>query len=52
MKRWLEIGKFSFEQMVDPTDNARMHQSEWATRMIGVALRDIILGAVHRSGMS
>jgi GDSL-like Lipase/Acylhydrolase family len=52
MKCWYEIGKFSFEQMVDPTDPARLHQSEWATRMVSVALRDVILDAVHKSGIS
>jgi hypothetical protein len=46
MKRWYEIGKVPFDQMVDPADPARLHQSEWATRMVATALRDVILDKV------
>jgi GDSL-like Lipase/Acylhydrolase family len=49
MKRWYEIGKVSFEQMVNPTDDKRLHQSEWATRMVSIALHDVIVGAVDTS---
>jgi hypothetical protein len=52
MKRWYEIGKVSFEQMVDPTGPTRLHQSEWATKMVAVALHDVICDAVHKSGVS
>jgi GDSL-like Lipase/Acylhydrolase family len=49
MKRWYDIGKFSFEQMVDPTDDKRLHQSEWATKMVSIALHDVIIEAVNKS---
>jgi hypothetical protein len=49
MKRWHDIGKFSFEQVVDPTDDKRLHQSEWATKMVSIALHDVIIEAVNKS---
>jgi len=52
MKRWSEIAKISFEQMVDPNDDKRLHQSEWATDMLAKALRDVVLVALNRSGIS
>lgn len=48
MKRWYDIARFSFDQMVDPTDPARLHQSEWATKTVATALRDVILDKVRR----
>ena len=38
--------------MVNPTDDKRLHQSEWATGMLAYALRDVILDALKKSGMS
>lgn len=49
MKRWHDIGKFSFEQVVDPIDDKRLHQSEWATKMVSIALHDVIIEAVNKS---
>ena len=46
MKRWHDIGRVPFDRMVDPTDSARLHQSEWATGMVATALRDVILDKV------
>jgi hypothetical protein len=35
--------------MVDPTDDKRLHQSEWATKMVSIALHDVITEAVNKS---
>jgi hypothetical protein len=52
MKRWSEVGRCSFEQMVNPTDDKRLHQSEWSTKMVAEALRKVIVDAVNKSGTS
>jgi GDSL-like lipase/acylhydrolase family protein len=52
MKRWNEIGKYDFQQMVDPGDQDRLHQSEWATQMVAAALRTVIVDALKKSGVS
>ncbi|CUT10081.1 Lipolytic enzyme GDSL family precursor [Bradyrhizobium sp.] len=51
MRRWNEIGRFSFEQMVNPTDDKRLHQSEWASGMLAFALRDVILDSLRKGGV-
>lgn len=52
MKRWSEVGKFSFDQMVNPLDDKRLHQSEWATNTLAYALRDVILDRLRKSGIA
>ncbi|GLR88889.1 SGNH/GDSL hydrolase family protein [Bradyrhizobium iriomotense] len=52
MQRWSEIGKFSFDQMVNPTDDKRLHQSEWATNTLAYALRDVILDRLRKGGIA
>jgi hypothetical protein len=38
--------------MVNPTDDKRLHQSEWSTKMVAEALRKVIVDAVNKSGTS
>jgi hypothetical protein len=52
MKRWSEVARYSFEQMVNPTDDKRLHQSEWSTKMVAEALRTVIVDAVNKSATS
>jgi hypothetical protein len=50
MNRWNEVGRYSFEQMVNPNDDKRLHQSEWSTKMVAEALRKVIVDAVNKGG--
>ncbi len=52
MKRWVEIGRYSFDALVNPTDDKRLHQSELATRMLAEALRTAIVEAAKRPAVS
>jgi GDSL-like Lipase/Acylhydrolase family len=52
MKRWIEVGKYSFEQMVNPADDKRLHHSEWSTRMIAEALCYAIVDAEKKTVVS
>jgi lysophospholipase L1-like esterase len=46
MKGWNEIEKISFDTLVDPTDPDRLHDSDWTTRRLSVALKDQIVQGV------
>jgi hypothetical protein len=52
MKRWNEVGRYSFEEMVNPTDDKRLHQSEWSTKKVAEALRQVIVDEVKKGGTS
>jgi hypothetical protein len=52
MKRWNEVGRYSFELMVNPIDDTRLHQSEWSTKMVAEALRKVIVDKVKKIGTS
>jgi hypothetical protein len=42
MRHWHVHNNISFEQMLDPTDPDKLHQSDWSTLRVSVALRDAI----------
>ena len=48
MRRWHKVEKCSFDRMIDPTDNDRLHQSDWSTQRIGRTLCDVIVSAATR----
>jgi lysophospholipase L1-like esterase len=48
MQRWLEIERFSFDVMVDPTDVSRLHQSDWSAGRIGYEFCQAIADAAAR----
>ena len=49
MKGWNELAKICFDRMVNPDDDKRLHQSEWATHQVSYALRTTIVEAVRNS---
>lgn len=49
MKGWNERAKICFDRMVNPDDDRRLHQSEWATHQVSYALRTAIFDAVRKS---
>jgi lysophospholipase L1-like esterase len=53
MKGLNEVEQVSFDRMVDPRDETRLHQSDWVTERVAKALRDAITGGVNkaRSGL-
>ena len=48
MKGWHDVEQISFDQMVDPSDPDRLHDSDWVTRRLTAALGDIILARVPK----
>jgi lysophospholipase L1-like esterase len=52
MKGWHEIAKVSFDRMVDPTDCTRLHDSDWTTRQLTIALGGLILARVPKPAPS
>nr|WP_299806992.1 SGNH/GDSL hydrolase family protein [Tardiphaga sp.] len=46
MQYWHEIDGISFDRMTDPTDEARLHQSEWSTRAVSLELSHALTEAV------
>jgi lysophospholipase L1-like esterase len=46
MKALHEIERVSFDRMVDPTDNDRLHDSDWATERVAWAMNFAILSAL------
>jgi lysophospholipase L1-like esterase len=47
MRHWHVHNNISFEQMLDPTDPDKLHQSDWSTLRVSVALRDAIAGVLR-----
>jgi len=47
-----EIEGVSFDRMVDPGDEARLHQSDWVTDRVTRALKDAIVGGVDKAWSS
>ncbi|MET0443073.1 MAG: SGNH/GDSL hydrolase family protein, partial [Pseudorhodoplanes sp.] len=45
MRQWHEVERFSFDQLIDPTDVDRLHQSDWSARRLAYALADLITHA-------
>jgi hypothetical protein len=48
MRRWHQVERSSFDQMIDPGDADRLHQSDWSARRIGQALCELIVDAATR----
>jgi hypothetical protein len=46
MKAWHDVEKISFDRIVDPSDQARLHDSDWSTIRLAQALKDQIVAAV------
>jgi lysophospholipase L1-like esterase len=46
MKQWHEVERISFDQLIDPTDPDRLHQSDYCARRFSFALRDLIMKAL------
>src|ERR1700722_642695 len=49
MKGLQEVERASFDRMVDPGDNTRLHGSEWVTDRVTRALSDAILDGINRA---
>jgi lysophospholipase L1-like esterase len=49
MKGWYDLARIPLDQMVDPGDTSRLHQSEWATQQVSEKLHDVISDAVKRN---
>ena len=48
MRGWREVEKISFDRIVDPGDNTRLHDSDWATQRLTEALGSLILARVPK----
>jgi hypothetical protein len=49
MKGLHEVERASFDRIVDPGDNTRLHGSEWVTDRVTRALSDAILDGINRA---
>jgi lysophospholipase L1-like esterase len=52
MKGWHDIEKVSFDRIVDPSDDTRLHDSDWTTQRLSEALGNLILAVVPRPAPS
>ena len=52
MKGLHEVEQVSFDRMVDPADNDRLHDSDWATRRLAWAMKLAIVGGVDKARSS
>jgi hypothetical protein len=48
MKGLYEVERVSFDRMVDPTDNNRLHDSDWATERVAWAVKLAIVDGVKK----
>ena len=46
MKAWHELEHVSFDTMVDPTDQYRLHDSDWTTQRLAGALSKVIVDKI------
>jgi lysophospholipase L1-like esterase len=49
MKGLHQVEHVSFDRMVDPTDDSRLHDSEWATQRLAWAVKLAIVGGVRKA---
>jgi lysophospholipase L1-like esterase len=49
MKGWHDVEKISFDRMLDPCDQTRLHDSDWTTVRLTQALKDLIVAAVAKT---
>jgi lysophospholipase L1-like esterase len=47
-----QVERVSFDRMVDPTDDTRLHQSDWVTDRVTRALKIAIVGGVDKARSS
>jgi hypothetical protein len=52
MKGLYEVEQVSFDRMVDPTDNDRLHDSDWITHRVAWAMKLAIVGGVDKARSS
>jgi lysophospholipase L1-like esterase len=52
MKGLLEVEQVTFDRLVDPTDNDRLHDSDWATQRVTWAVKLAIVGGVDKARSS
>lgn len=52
MKDLYQVEQVSFDRMVDPTDENRLHDSDWATQRVAWAVKLAIVGGVDEAGSS
>jgi lysophospholipase L1-like esterase len=52
MKGLYEIEGVSFDRMVDPADNTRLHGSDWVTQRVACAMKVAIVNAVNAAWSS
>jgi lysophospholipase L1-like esterase len=48
MKGWYKVENISFDRIVDPGDDKRLHDSDWGTRQLTEALGKLILARVPK----
>jgi lysophospholipase L1-like esterase len=49
MKGLYQVEQVSFDRMVDPTDNDRLHDSDWTTHRVAWAVKLAIVGGVNKA---
>ncbi len=49
MKAWHEVEQISFDQIVDPKDDKRLHDSDWTTQRMAGAMNLVISAALAKS---
>ena len=52
MKGLYEVEQVSFDRMVDPADEHRLHDSDWATHRVAWAMKLAIVGGVDKARSS
>jgi|SRR5665213_547975 len=52
MKGLYQVEQVSFDRMVDPTDDNRLHDSDWATQRVAWAVQLAIVGGVDKARSS
>jgi len=52
MKALYEVEQVSFDRIVDPTDNDRLHDSDWITHRVAWAMKLAIVGGVDKAWSS
>jgi hypothetical protein len=52
MKALHQVERVSFDRMVDPNDDSRLHDSEWATQRLAWAVKLAIVGGVDKARSS
>ncbi|CUU21927.1 lysophospholipase L1-like esterase [Bradyrhizobium sp. JR7.2] len=49
MKGWYDVARISFDRMVDPGDDSRLHASDWTTDKMTWQLTDAIVAAANKA---